>query len=265
VKQDPLFSLTQAAVQILAKNMTLGQAFADLSVTGRETYNAFAKHPPTTPVLLPLVQAVVGSGVPKDQIMQACDFVLDRAYGVANIIRQPSSSPARQKFGWIGLSAESDMAYRPVNVPSTNYPQHDLAVRVPVPVFNNTPPPKKYITVNTRYFVAQTSGNVPIPQGGSRSLPPTPVPPKLLENSEIFLYVHGMDSRAEEAEQLSDVLMEMGKKMNRNFTVISVDLPSSGYADKINHFDISSLYVMYGYFSSSPSIFSIFSIFHLPS
>jgi len=231
---DPLNSLTSAAINLLLGNRTLGWAFADISVTGRNSFNNFQKTQPTLPQLVQRVKSKF-PGQPPEAITNACMQALSRAFTVASAIRQPSESIDRKAFGWIGVSGEDDMPYRPVNVPSSKYPQYDITVHVPGP----TVVPGG-MNVNTRYFIAQTRGNGVIPRGTNSSLPAL-ARPVLSPDAEVFLYVHGMDSRAEEAEHLADSLAVLGRKTGRNFAIISVDLPSSGYGDKLDHFKISTL------------------------
>jgi len=66
-----------------------------------------------------------------------------------------------------------------------------------------------------------------------RTIPPdrTPV---LAPDAEIFLFITGMDSRLEEALDLTHALHALGRQRHKNYTVISMDLPTSGYADNID-------------------------------
>jgi pimeloyl-ACP methyl ester carboxylesterase len=65
--------------------------------------------------------------------------------------------------------------------------------------------------------------------------------PVLAPNAEVFLYIHGMDSRLEEALDLTHALHALGKQRGKNYTVISMDLPTSGYADNIDYNAIAPL------------------------
>jgi pimeloyl-ACP methyl ester carboxylesterase len=62
--------------------------------------------------------------------------------------------------------------------------------------------------------------------------------PALAPDAEVILFIHGMDSRLEEADDLTGALHRLG---GRNWTVISMDLPTSGYADNIDHQRISPI------------------------
>jgi pimeloyl-ACP methyl ester carboxylesterase len=59
----------------------------------------------------------------------------------------------------------------------------------------------------------------------------------------VLLYVLGMDSRAEEAVDLAQALREIYKtsKKKKNWTILSVDLPTAGYADNLFHEDIAPI------------------------
>src|SRR5260370_1088009 len=57
--------------------------------------------------------------------------------------------------------------------------------------------------------------------------------PVLAPDAEIFLYIDGMDSRLEEALDLTHALHRLGRERHKNYTVISMDLPTSAYADNL--------------------------------
>jgi pimeloyl-ACP methyl ester carboxylesterase len=154
---------------------------------------------------------------------------------VANALRGLHNSPERKALGWIAVSAEDDQPYRPVNVPSSKFPQFN--VKIDVPKFN--------ITVNTRYMIAHARNapalgrpTVPLVNGGPGRLVPADPLPALARSAQVVLFIHGGDSRLEEALDLTAALHKLGGK---NWTVISLDLPSSGYADNIDHGQVSPI------------------------
>ena len=126
--------------------------------------------------------------------MPGCEKALDRAYRVANFLRtgERGDTPAlkaakiaeRNALGWIAVSGEDNSPHRPVNVPSSDYPQFDLDVPVVAPLSATGTNP---VHVRTRYTIAQSQ---------------TP---------------------------------------GRNLVVVSMDLPTSGYADNLNYNVVSSL------------------------
>jgi pimeloyl-ACP methyl ester carboxylesterase len=204
-----------------------GTAYADLAVTGKRAFASFAALHPNEDTL---------RGVPgcKGASLEGMTRALDRAYQVATALRKPHSAKRRQALGWIAVSGEDDQPYRPVNVPSTDAQQFDLKIDMP-----------KYGIVNTRYSI--DSSDAPklvqpdrlLVDGGSdqRRVLADPLP-ALAKDASVLLFVHGMDSRLEESADLAAALK---KRKDRNWAVISVDLPTSGYADNIDHTRISPL------------------------
>jgi hypothetical protein len=73
---------------------------------------------------------------------------------------------------------------------------------------------------------------------------PVTAKPAIADDAEILLYVHGMDSRIEEADDMAKALVELGKARGKNFVMIAMDLPTSGYADKVDHRRISDIHVL---------------------
>jgi len=163
---DPLNSLRLATYQFAAGNNETGTAFADLSVTGRRAFEAFRKTLPQETFCQSLTaqRPELNGSV----VLNSCYKALDRAYAVANFLRtgERGDTPAekerktreRIELKYIAVSGEDDQPHRPVNVPSSDYPQYDIDVDVPVPM---TAGPQKTVTVRTRYVIAQsgTSGN----------------------------------------------------------------------------------------------------------
>lgn len=157
----PLQSLRLAAYQFADGDTDLGNAFADLSVTGARTFAAFRTALPKDP----FCQSVVSQRPPQLQessVLNGCYAALDRAYRVANYLRtgQRGDTSAektrkmaeRSELGWIAVSGEDDSPHRPVNVPSSDYPQYDIDVVVEAPLATGP----KTVTVRTRYVIAQS-------------------------------------------------------------------------------------------------------------
>jgi hypothetical protein len=183
---QPLQSLQLAALKFAAGDVFWGNAYADLAVTGHKSFAIFRQAPPGEPFCQSL------SGLGPGDVVNGCRTALDRAYRVANFLRtgERGDTPAlkaakaaeRNALGWIAVSGEDDSPHRPVNVPSSDFPQYDLQVQVETPSG-----PTTSVTVNTRYTIAQSE----IP--------------------------------------------------GRNLVVISVDLPTSGYADNLDYNVVSPL------------------------
>ena len=201
-----------------------GNAYADLAVTGKAAFAKFTRLHPN----LASVRAHC-AGVSTANIQQA----LNRAYSVARALRRPHSSAARQRLGWIAVSGEDDQPYRPVDVPSTNYPQYDLMVNVPFVDAHNR---HTHMLVHTRYSIAPKvplvhASRSTLVDGGTPALRvPADPAPALANDAKVILFIHGMDSRLEESDTLTEAL----HRLPGNWTVIAMDLPTSGYADNID-------------------------------
>ncbi len=233
----------------------LGQAFADLSVTGKDAFLDGVKgfkvllpdatdYCRTMPALAASVAPSCGTPaiVPSERaLIDGCRTALTRAYRVANFLRVGQALPLKQKkkhrreLGWIAVSGEDDSPHRPVNVPSSNYPQYDISVSV-----KNSK--GDAIVVRSRYIVAQQAPPV-FPDVRKGQLLAEELRPSIPPDSEVLLFLHGMDSRAEEATDITSQLLLLRQRTpgRKNLVVISVDLPTSGYADNLDHFRISPL------------------------
>lgn len=275
-KKDPLSSLCQAA-QRFTRNQPaslgtpsdadFGNAFADLSVTGKEVFAKFVRLHPTEATLRGYPGCAGTSPA-------AMTMALNRAYQVASALRAPHSSQQRKALHWIAVSGEDDQPYRPVNVPSNkgNFPEFQMTVRVPWVQISATTnvagrramvPPSSapgtqskpsqnrlsalmadFIVVNTRYTIAHLRPPMfrrpgsPLVNGGPGREVPADFVPALAPDAQVILFIHGMDSRLEEADDLTKALHRLGGK---NWTVIAMDLPTSGYADNIDHSLISPI------------------------
>jgi pimeloyl-ACP methyl ester carboxylesterase len=204
-----------------------GDAFADLAVTGKAAFASFVQLHPTEDSLRPIADC---SGATAPALTRA----LDRAYRVASALRGPHAAAARQGLGWIAVSGEDDQPYLPVNVPSTPAPQFLARVELARP----------RIAIHTRYAIAHAQHPpefphpaTPLVDGGSRRVAADALP-VLAPDAQVLLFIHGMDSRIEESDDLAAAL---AARHDRNWTVITVDLPTSGYADSIDHTRISPL------------------------
>jgi hypothetical protein len=158
---DPLQSLRLAAYEFAAGNTDLGQAFADLSVTGHRAFATFRLALPRES-FCQAVSSQRPAHLGETDVLNGCVTALDRAYRVANFLRtgQRGDTPAektrkkreRLALGWIAVSGEDDSPHRPVNVPSSDYPQYDIDVIVEAPRAVGL----KTVTVRTRYVIAQS-------------------------------------------------------------------------------------------------------------
>ena len=95
--------------------------------------------------------------------------------------------------------------------------------------------------VRTRYIIAEAlvqprTAPAPLP----RTLPGHRRP-ELSSDARVLLFVHGMDSRVEEADALIEALRRIARDTGENWTVVAMDFPTSGYADYLDHRKISPL------------------------
>ncbi len=159
---DPLKSLSLATYQLAAGNIETGTAFADLSVTGRRAFESFRKSLPQESFCQSLV-AQRSSELNESIVRDSCYKALDRAYAVANFLRtgERGDTPAekdrktreRIELKYIAVSGEDDQPHRPVNVPSSDYPQYDMPVTVEAPL---SALPNKSVVLQVRYVIAQS-------------------------------------------------------------------------------------------------------------
>jgi len=238
-KKDPINDLCQAAIHFTQNHaatssdpsdQAFGNAFADLAVTGRAAFAAFVAHPPTESIL----QSNRGcAGASPASLTQA----LNRAYSVAIALRLAHDSPQRQALGWVAISGEDDQPYLPVDVPGTEGTGRGSFPLFHIPVTTNN------ITVNVRYMIAHSNppqfpAQPPLINLGSGRTVPNEPRPALAPDAEVILFIHGLDSKSEEA---LDLTKAMHRQQGHNWTIISMDLPSSGYTDNIDSQRISPL------------------------
>src|SRR5262249_17453194 len=139
-------------------------------------------------------------GVTPESVRRATTTVLDRAYRVAWFLR---GATARGDLGWIAVSGEDDLPHRPVNVPRTPYPQHDLTVMVPGDLGHVLP-------ARTGYAMATAAAPPPLPPPTPRrTKPPQNAEPALPAGDWIILFINGSDSRLEEADDLIPKLVRL--------------------------------------------------------
>ncbi len=252
------------------------QAFADLSVTGHKAFRIFSGATPGEGGLpgesycrdlhLQHSDAIAGCpnvGTVDDSLLVAgCHKALDRAYRVANFLRAGQAIRVtgpfvgsnrnynaaaaaerirklneRNALDYIAVSGEDDSPHRPVNAPSSDFPQYELDVPVAAP---DARPPTT-VNVHARYIIAQSRATAPtdVPAVGWRLAAERG--PSIDGNAEVLIFVHGMDSRAEEADDITKALFAQVSNGTKNLVVISVDLPTSGYSENLDFNRVSLL------------------------
>ena len=233
---DARQNLLASTLAYLHDDEAMGKAYADLSITGKRGYSHFKtlyhQGQVTEPILLTQLQAQPQSqGFSPEAMLMAVTQTLDRVFRVAHALHE-LNSPYRAELGYIAVSGEDDEPHRPVNVPTAPYRQYDLAVPVGTHV------------VHTRYIIADSlhpeTPSAPITPITRWRLPEEPQP-TLSADAKVLIYVHGMDSRLEEGLDLTKALQKIARETGENWTVVIMDMPTSGYADKIDHTTISPI------------------------
>ena len=248
------------AGSVPAEDEELGNALADLAVTGRRSYCLLAT-PPLTPIhdlqvseagdyidlgtppytepellakigglLAPLVTAT------PTQSSRAIKTSLDRAFGTAWAIRGPLAerTATRAALGWIAVSGEDDMPHRPTNVPAPPFEQYEIPVTVPATDGHSA------LTLQTRFLIASPM-TLPVarPPHTLRQLPPDPTP-HVPDGHNVLLFLHGHVSGAEEALAVIPFIHMAGLAQDKKFSIISVDLPNFGYSESFDHEKIAT-------------------------
>ncbi len=187
----------------------------------------------------------------------------------------------RSALGWIAVSGEDDPPHRPVNVGSPPYPQYEIPVTVggvslqtrfivaspPSPQQPNTsaarpaseplrtkemftvsaPPPRMappgMLSVPRISVPVVSQGGSPAdksPERAKRSIPSEAVP-VVPQGNQVILFIHGHSSSAEEALDIIPSLHEEGQKRGTRYSIVSLDLPCSGYSTMFDHTKVSGL------------------------
>jgi len=226
-RANPWENLKEATLAFALGQEELGRVLSDLSVSGQKSYRKFQRlHAQgllsetllIADIILP--QTLVGV---EAKLFQSAQRALQRAYQAAHGLYARSESD-RWKLGYIAVSGEDDAPRRPINTPATHYPQYDMNLRVQGQEFR------------VRYTVADTmeGPSQRAVWNGKRTLPREGRPGMLNPEARVLFYIHGMDSRLEEADDLIRVLRDIAQKTGERWVLISMDLPSSGYSDYLD-------------------------------
>jgi hypothetical protein len=220
----------------------LGNALADLAVTGRITYDDLQARPVSDAALIPkITDALIADGEAQPipaSVIDAARLALNRAYGVAWALRGPASQrlSLRGNFGWIAVSGEDDTAHRPVNVPAMPFGQYEIPVTAAA---NAAGSPA--VTARTRFYIASVEDPAPVAiLPAARALPPDPIP-HVPDEHEVILFLHGDCSSAEEASAVIPQLHMAGLAQGKKYSIVSLDLPNNGYAETFPHKSVAPL------------------------
>ena len=249
--------LIRSAVAHYRNGPEIGNALADLAVTGRKAYAVFQSTLVSYLTLISDTTAwltdVEHVQATANDVNKAVSDALNRAYAVAWALRGPIAHriTARKNLNWIAVSGEDDTPHRPVNVPSPEFDQYEISVTVK-PRTMLAP-----VTVKTRFFIASAvedtvaAAIIPSPL---RALPLDPVP-HIPNGHQVILFLHGHSSSADEEMPIIPEILKAGLARGEMFSVISFDLPNSGYSETFDHTKAAeSSHTTYpgGWFDSDP-------------
>jgi pimeloyl-ACP methyl ester carboxylesterase len=233
------------------ETVELGNALADLAVSGREAYKSwplYGEWPENETTLKSRTRTQLPASATDADVEAAVGMALDRAYKVAWALRGPAAyrATARPLLGWIAVSGEDDSPHRPVNVAAPRLGTRELEqFELPVSTLTRTPTGSvvpgslPVVTVRTRFFIASAIEDV-VPANitpSLRALPPDPVP-HVPGGHEVILFLHGHSSSAEEALAIIPHLHAAGLARGVRYSVVSFDLPNSGYTETFDHTSI---------------------------
>jgi pimeloyl-ACP methyl ester carboxylesterase len=209
-------------------------AVTDLAVTGREAYKSWRSlgaWPENEASVRILARSKMPTPPSPANLTDALTAAFDRAYIVAWALRGPAAyrTAARKSLGWLAVSGEDDSPHRPVNVPGPRLGGRELEqFEIPVTCRN--------ITVQTRFFIASAVEDA-APAGNAfspRALPRDPEP-RIPSEHQVILFLHGHSSSAEEALDIIPHIHAAGLARGIKYSVISFDLPNSGYSETFDH------------------------------
>jgi pimeloyl-ACP methyl ester carboxylesterase len=166
---NPAVAMGNAAARYY-RGDPIWSAFADLAVTGRDSYESLRNQPPTDDMIKGVaLELLAAASISQPDAIKLAEAVLSaktRAYKVAWVLRDPDLAERvrlRPAWGWIAVSGEDDSPARPVNVSSgipifgpdsttqiSAHPQFEIGVQMP------QPPTQSYYPVNfqVRYSIA---------------------------------------------------------------------------------------------------------------
>lgn len=218
------FAVAMYALATTDESRDVALALGDLLVTGRRAHQkwlaAGLEHDPVDAILGALPPGA--RALPRAQLVDAHEALITRVREVGAHLdsrkgRRAAFAPKRGSK-WIASYAEQDVARAPVNVGCTAFVQEDLIVSLP-----------RHAPLDVRFV---RSG-------------------ELDAHSKIVLYLHGLGSRAEEADALATELAALDPR----YVVIAPDLASHGSTSRIALLAGSGLDVRYdvGASEDSPS------------
>lgn len=140
----------------------LATAVAQLAVTGRKAFDAFARWTPQRSDLIAAFNNAFPSALFTPGLVQdATEKILDAAYTALRAIRSndPAWRQVRTTMRWLAVSGFDDTPHRPVNVPTAPYPQYDLNFSVPLQSGGTLPVTTRFMIASAHTFVGPNDGS----------------------------------------------------------------------------------------------------------
>jgi hypothetical protein len=189
--------------------------------------------------LLELVRPSLADA-PLSALDTAIREVLDRAYSVAWALRGSPSQRRllRPALGWIAVSSEDDPPHAPTNVPASDDHMGELAIHVGGR--SDRPRSGHPVTLRATLTLPTSPASDPPPEIAARVFPASTAFLDALRDrasagyDELFLFVHGLGSRAEESAAFKRAVIKTGAARGRRYAVLSVDMPGMGYSSRID-------------------------------
>jgi hypothetical protein len=202
------------------EDLEMALAMADLAVTGSTSYERLVRAP------------IEPSDLDADAT--SAQAAIERAHAVAWALHGPVAHrrAARRGLGWVTVSPEDDPPSDPVNVSQAPFPTTSITLEVQHGDARRT--------VRTRLGALATRAAQAMlaPIDPDRELP-APESIVLPDKGPIVLVLHGHSSTLEEAAPLAEALVAEALEMRRgDLAVVAVDLPSNGYAERLDPFDV---------------------------
>lgn len=196
------FAVAMYALAPTDEGRDVALALGDLLVTGRRAYRKWMASGLETATFDAIEDDLpaVARALPREHLEAAWSAVLTRVREVR--MHLDAKSGVRAPFApsrgakWIASYSEHDVARAPVNVGCTAFTQEDLVVKL-----------EGFAPLEVRFVRSR----------------------ELNAQSKIILYLHGLGSRAEEAEGLATHLATL----DPNYVVVAPDLASHGSTSRI--------------------------------
>ena len=238
----------------------LGNALADLAVTGRRTYCLRAM-PPLTPLHELQVQGAERSHIDLGTSPYTATELVAKVGGLLAPLVSASPTPVgqcRQRRPGSGVHHRLGAPRPGGRRTATRPPRLDGGLgrrRHAAPTDERAGAPLRALnpgdvpatgthperTLQTRFLIASPAAPAAgRPPHTVRVLPPD-LTPQVPDGNNVILFLHGHVSGVEEALTLIPELHRAGLERGMAFSVISVDLPNCGYSESFDHDSVATV------------------------